>query len=63
MTAKRRAQGYARNPGQDQLAKWKAEVAKHNRQQRQRRVKRTQDAPRVAGPGMMRRPPQPKEQP
>jgi hypothetical protein len=56
---------YARNPGQDQLAQWKAAIAAAGRQQRQRRGKR-QTVPfgTVAGPGMVRvSPPQLKEQP
>jgi hypothetical protein len=56
---------YARNPGQDSIAKWKAAIAASRRQQRQRRGKRsTSPVSDVLGPGMIRRPPpQPKEQP
>jgi hypothetical protein len=63
MTSKR----YARNPGADQIAAWKAAIAAAHRQQRLRRGKRKpsdSDGLREVGPGMVRRPPpQPKEQP
>jgi hypothetical protein len=56
---------YARNPGQDSIAKWKAALAASRHQQRQRRGKRqTLPFGTVSGPGMVRiNPPQPKEQP
>jgi hypothetical protein len=49
----------------EQIAAWKAAVAKHRRQQRQRRGKREKSGlPTVTGPGMVRvNPAQPKEQP
>jgi hypothetical protein len=49
---------YAREPGADQLAKWKAAIAAAKREQRQRRGRRsTADASfGVSGPGMLRVP-------
>jgi hypothetical protein len=50
-------------PRDGQLQKWRETIAKNKRQQRQRRGKRGQDAssPRIDGPGMIRRPPPPRQ--
>jgi hypothetical protein len=45
---------YARNPGQDSIAKWKAALAASRRQQRQRRGRRRDASSRISGPGMLR---------
>jgi hypothetical protein len=48
---------YAREPGTDQIAAWKATIAEHKRQQRQRRGRPREQAllTAVTGPGMARR--------
>jgi hypothetical protein len=48
---------YTRNPGQDQIAAWKAAIAASRRQQRGKRGRRKTGLQAVSGPGMVRRPP------
>jgi hypothetical protein len=53
MTSRR----YTRNPGQDQVAAWKAELARQAKIKRRQRWKRRRGLDTAAGPGMVRRRP------
>ena len=46
------------NPGQDQIAKWKAAIAAHHKQQRRERGNHRTSVVKDIGPGMVRRSPQ-----
>jgi hypothetical protein len=48
---------YARNPGADQIAEWKAALAAHRKRQRQQHGQRHAPGISAARPGMMRRAP------